>query len=164
MSSKGEACLLEKAHTKSLTKMVLDLNIYMQIFHQMDNKSLPQYYRNTLQPIVITEKSLDESLSELTNCLTEGLRKLETNTIEARTYNDYGSIFNGQLGNGAYPNFLSIIFLLIAFHRMYLSLHTDTSPSSGSEVEFQWKYCTQHRTFVFKPTQNPLVPIGPQIG
>ena len=64
----------------------------------MDNK-LPQYYQNTLQPITITEKSLDKSLSELINCLEEGLRELKENSIEARTYSDYGSIFNGPLGN-----------------------------------------------------------------
>jgi len=64
----------------------------------MDNK-LPQYYQNTLQPIAITEESLDKSLSELINCFTEGIRELEANSIEARTYSDYGTIFNGQLGN-----------------------------------------------------------------
>lgn len=101
----------------------------------MDNK-LPQYYQNTLQPIAITEKSLDQSLSELTNSLTEGLRELEANSIEARRYSDYGSIFNGHLGNRAHTDFLYIC-LLNAFHRMHPSLHTDTSPSSGFEVRFQ---------------------------
>jgi hypothetical protein len=64
----------------------------------MDN-TLPQYYQNTLQPIAISEKPPDESLSELVNCLQEGLRALEENSTLARTYSDYGSIFNGQLGN-----------------------------------------------------------------
>ena len=64
----------------------------------MDN-NLPQYYRNTLQPIAITENSLEKLLSEFINCLTEGTRKLQANSIEAQTYGDYGNIFNGQLGN-----------------------------------------------------------------
>ena len=64
----------------------------------MDNK-LPQHYQNILHPIAITEKSLDDSHSELVNCIQEGLRKLEDYSIEAQMNSDYESIFNGQLGN-----------------------------------------------------------------
>jgi len=64
----------------------------------MDNK-LPQYHQNTLQPIAISNKPPDESLLELVRCVQEGLRVLDENSIDARTYSDYGNIFNGQLGN-----------------------------------------------------------------
>ncbi|OJD18299.1 hypothetical protein AJ78_01675 [Emergomyces pasteurianus Ep9510] len=95
----------------------------------------PQYYKNQLEPLTLTEETLHQALSELRQAVKRATAIIKINVPEPlpEDRNAFGTIYNGALG-------VALMFLRLEEQASYLADEDETTPLAS---EFHEMACSR---------------------